>query len=153
MRELQVRQVLRDLKGMRELQARQGHRDRREIRETQARQDHRDRREIRETQVRQDLRDRQEVLTADCLVSVLLSLRHIMRRVIRGIWHRAQPLPAHHCLHVAFRMVLPWLLPVMWGRPVYRARGVHVVRCYGHHLRVSDRQDYFSAYHRGGHGG
>ncbi|MFR0181618.1 hypothetical protein ACLHY1_25040, partial [Escherichia coli] len=121
--------------GVRELQARQGHRDRREIRETQARQDHRDRREIRETQVRQDLRDRQEVLTADCLVSVLLSLRHIMRRVIRGIWHRAQPLPAHHCLHVAFRMVLPWLLPVMWGRPVYRARGVHVVRCYGHHLR------------------
>ena len=152
-RETQARQDHRDLKGMRELQARQGHRDRREIRETQARQDHRDRREIRETQVRQDLRDRQEVLTADCLVSVLLSLRHIMRRVIRGIWHRAQPLPAHHCLHVAFRMVLPWLLPVMWGRPVYRARGVHVVRCYGHHLRVSDRQDYFSAYHRGGHGG
>ncbi|KDY50743.1 putative tail fiber domain protein [Escherichia coli 2-460-02_S3_C3] len=51
-----------------------------------------------------------------------------MRRVIRGIWHRAQLLPAHHCLHVAFRMVLPWLLPLVWGRPVYRARGVHVVR-------------------------
>ncbi|KDY49956.1 fibronectin type III family protein [Escherichia coli 2-460-02_S3_C1] len=141
--EPQVRQDRRDRKGIREPQARQGHRDRKGIQEPQVRQGHRDRKGIQDPQVRQVLRDRKgirepqvrqdhgdhpEVLTAGCLVSVLLSLRRIMRRVIRGIWHRAQLLPAHHCLHVAFRMVLPWLLPLVWGRPVYRARGVHVVR-------------------------
>ena len=153
MRELQARQGHRDRKGIRELQGRQGHRDRKGIRELQARQGHRDRKGMQESQVRQDHRDHPEALTAGCLVSVLLFLRRITRRIIRGTVPLAQLLPGHHCLHAAFRMVLPWLLPVMWGRPVYRARGVHVVRCYGHHLRVSDRQDYFSAYHRGGHGG